>query len=224
MLLTLLNVSYITNFFQINPFDGVIGCIDGTFIPIMKPEYVMRSTWVNRHDLPSMTLQAICDSKRRFIDVFTGPPSRMHDARVYTWSRIDRELQLRCGERFHIVGDGAYQLERWLLTPFRDLGHLTEQQRQYNTALSQTRILIENAFGILKMRFRQLYYGVHMHDPAKIATFIICCCVLHNLCIDDNLNNLAPPQPVNLNDDGLAQIGNQLENGVQKRNRIANAY
>ena len=51
--------------------------------------------------------------------------------------------------------------------------------------LSATRVLIENTFGLLKGRFRQLI-EIDMHNVDKISKFIISCCVLHNLCIDNN--------------------------------------
>nr|XP_019529758.1 putative nuclease HARBI1 isoform X2 [Aedes albopictus] len=48
--------------------DNVIGAIDGCYISIRKPANKIRSTYINRHDMVSITLQGICDSKRRFID------------------------------------------------------------------------------------------------------------------------------------------------------------
>lgn len=55
----------------------------------------------------------------------------------------------------------------------------------FNKKFFATRVLIENAFGLLKGRFRQLI-EINMHNVDKISKFIISCCVLHNLCIDNN--------------------------------------
>lgn len=46
-------------------------------------------------------------------------------------------------------------------------------------------MLIENAFGLLKSRFRQLT-ELDLHSVDKISKFIISSCVLPNLCIDNN--------------------------------------
>lgn len=138
---------------------------------------------MNRHDIPSITLQGICDNKRRFIDVFTGPPGKIHDSRVFRLSSISSELPDICGKDFHIIGDNAYYLREYLLTPYKDYGALTDAQRNYNYLFSATRVLIENTFGILKNRFRQLSC-LDFHKVDKITKFIIACCVLHNMCID----------------------------------------
>lgn len=57
--------------------------------------------------------------------------------------------------------------------------------------MSKTRVKIENAFGLLKQRFRQLIQ-LDFITVKRSANFIISCCVLHNLCIinNDNLNDL----------------------------------
>lgn len=164
-----------------------MGCIDGTSINIKTPAKKIKSTYTNRHDLPAITLQAICDYKRRFIDIFTGIPGKVHDSRVLKLSPISSQLQNICCEnvgeyRYHIIGDGAYPIRPWLLTPYKDYGNLTEEQKKYNEKLSSTRVLIENSFGILKGRFRQLLQ-IDMHSVQRITTFIISCCILHNLCI-----------------------------------------
>lgn len=170
--------------FQISGFPNVIGCIDGSYIPILTPAHKLRSTYTNRHHQTSMTLQGICDGKKKFWDVFTGVSGRTHDARTFEFSDINPQLEGICEGRYHLLGDGAYPLRPWLLTPYKNLGLLTPEEINFNLKFSSTRVCIENAFGILKMRFRQLYYGVHMHKAKKITKFIICCCVLHNLCID----------------------------------------
>ncbi|XP_031342991.1 putative nuclease HARBI1 [Photinus pyralis] len=141
-------------FRKVAGFPGVVGCIDGTSITIRTPAHKIKSTYVNRHDIPSLTLQGICDYKRRFIDVFTGIP-----------------------------GDGAYFIRPWLLTPYKDYGKLTPDQVNYNKKFCATRVLIENTFGILKSRFRQLT-RLDMKSVVTATKFIISCCILHNFCIN----------------------------------------
>lgn len=85
----------------------------------------------------------------------------------------------------HIIGDGAYPVRKWLLTLYRDNGHLAQQQKKFNHYLSVNRVVIERAFGLLKGRFRRLLYL----DTTEIETavdVIMTCCILHNICLLNN--------------------------------------
>ncbi|XP_071581589.1 putative nuclease HARBI1 [Temnothorax nylanderi] len=173
-------------FFEIAGFPKVLGCIDGTFIKVQTPAHKIKSTYVNRHDIPSITLQGICDARKRFVDAFTGIPSKIHDARILKLSDVHEALPGLCeGNKYHILGDGAYPIREWLIVPYKDYGNLSERQKLFNKKFYATRVLIENAFGLLKGRFQQLI-EVDMHNVDKISKFIISCCVLHNLYIDNN--------------------------------------
>nr|CAI5848134.1 unnamed protein product [Callosobruchus analis] len=143
-------------FYKISGFPGIIGCIDGTSIQIRIPKKKIKSTYTNRHDVPSITLKGICDHRRRFIDVSTGAPGKVHDARVFKISDVSAKLPNICDDRFHTLGDNAYPIRTYLSTPYKDFGNLTLRHINYNKKLSACRVLIENTFGILKGRFRQL--------------------------------------------------------------------
>ncbi|KAJ8910413.1 hypothetical protein NQ315_002865 [Exocentrus adspersus] len=114
---------------------------------------------------------------------FTGVPGKIHDNRVYNMSFINQEISRICGNDHHLLGDSVYSLRPWLLTPYRDYGNLTANQINYNKKLSSTRVSIENCFGLLKGRFRQLL-RLDFYTVQKMSKFIISCSVLHNLCIE----------------------------------------
>lgn len=38
---------------------------------------------VNCHDITALMLQRICDNKKWFLDAFTGPPCKIHNANVF---------------------------------------------------------------------------------------------------------------------------------------------
>ena len=81
----------------------------------------------------------------------------MHDARVLRNTPVYLEIELNPANLFpgniHILEDAAYPLKTWLLTPFRDNGRLTPQQRRYNVAHSATRMVVERCFGLSKGGF-----------------------------------------------------------------------
>lgn len=206
-------------FRRITSIDGIIGCIDGCYIPIRTPAHKIRSTYVNRHDQTALTLQGICDAQMKFLDCFTGISSKIHDSRVYDLSFIKNKVS-QMGDNYHIIGDAAYPISVNLLTPYR--GQLNEVQRNFNKEFCRARVKIENSFGILQNRFRQLI-RLDMWSVSAMSNFIISCCVLHNICIEKGdvlidreyieitLNEEAP----NLSDNRRRQLGQM------KRDRMA---
>lgn len=159
------------------------------------------------------------------MDVFTGIPGKIHDSRVLRLSDISNELPMMQKE-YHILGDGAYPIREWLQIPFRDYGRLTAEEREYNRRLCTTRVLIENAFGLLKGRWRQLQL-IDMYRVEKISRFIVACCVLHNLCIydenmyifmemEDEVDN-AEPAEENANDEELKRLGEEKRRRIKEK-------
>lgn len=153
-------------------------------------------------------MQGMVDARKRFLDVFTGVPSKIHDARVFKLSPISKRLEHICGGIFHVLGDGAYELREWLLKPYREYELNSRARRRYNKKFCATRVVVENAFGMLKKRFIQLI-RLFMWDVDRISKFIVSCCVLHNICIDANddvpldTDNEEDTEDESDNDDGV---------------------
>ena len=62
-------------------FANVVGAIDGTHIRI-KPPQRHRLDYLNYKNFYSINMQAICDAKGTFLDIFVGYPGSVHDTRV----------------------------------------------------------------------------------------------------------------------------------------------
>ena len=110
---------------------------------------------------------------------------------------------------------------RWLITPYRDNGHLTAQQRRFNTVLSSLRQKVECAIGLLKGRWRRLLF-LDFLDLKLAVHFIIATCVLHNSCIlcDDFYDGyLMDDDSDDHHDDGHHCPGGTAE---QKRTHLMN--
>lgn len=58
----------------------------------------------------------------------------------------------------HIVGDAAYPLSRFVMTPYKDNGYLSPIEKNYNFVQSSTKTVVERAFGLLKGKFAHLQY------------------------------------------------------------------
>ena len=162
-------------------FPGVIGCLDGTHIPIKGPS-THSDLFINRKGYASFQLQAVCDRQLRFTHIQTGNAGSVHDSRVYRNSDLKAILTaLPLPPQYHLLVDSAYPLDTNLHVPYRDNGHLTEHQNHYNNVHSSTRVHIVRAFG-LKCKWRKLHY-LDMVLLETIPKVIASTCVLHNFIL-----------------------------------------
>ncbi|XP_039306037.1 protein ANTAGONIST OF LIKE HETEROCHROMATIN PROTEIN 1-like [Solenopsis invicta] len=127
-------------------------------------------------------------------------------------------------ENSHLLGDAAYGIQKYVIVPFKDNGHLTNAQITYNIHLSQARMMIERAIGLLKGRFRSLLDKLPMTRTDLIPKYIVACCILHNICLNRN-DFLDIPVIVQQNE--FAQNVNNgpvlqglRQEGIEKRNAI----
>ena len=80
-----------------------------------------------------------------------------------------------------MIGDSAYPMQTWLMKPFAYNSELSAHQRNYNYRICRARIVVENAFGRLKARWRRILKRNDMHTD-NIPHVIAATCVLHNIC------------------------------------------
>ncbi|XP_024883801.1 putative nuclease HARBI1 [Temnothorax curvispinosus] len=211
-----------TNIQRLYGFPKVLGIVDGTHINIARPKKDANS-YINRKGRFSMQLQVICKDDLSFIHVFAGMPGCVHDMRVFLYSGVQRYCTPEYfPEDSHLLGDAAYTIQKNVMVPFYDNGHLIRRQKEFNTNLSSARITVERAIGLLKGRWRYLLDKLPMTRTDLIPYYIVSCCVLHNFCL---LNNDAIEIPVIIPDmlheiEPLAVSNELKEEGNLKRNRL----
>ena len=87
-----------------------------------------------------LNVQAICDSKLRFIYVAVAAPGRTNDGRAYKrLPRLTNWLSSLLND-FIILGNNAYTLPPNLLTPFSGADLNNKDNRTFNFYLSQQQI------------------------------------------------------------------------------------
>ena len=173
-------------------FPQTVGAIDGTHIPILRPQESALD-YYNRKGYYSMLMQAVVDFRGIFMDVNIGWPGKVHDARVFVNSTL---YQKACSGTMLpdwsrslggvsvplvILGDPAYPLLPWLMKPYLENASSTSQERKFNYRQSRARMVVENAFGRLKGRWRCIMKRADFH-VSNVPSIIGSCVVLHNIC------------------------------------------
>ncbi|XP_025155789.1 protein ALP1-like isoform X1 [Harpegnathos saltator] len=184
-------------------FRNLGGSIDGSHIRIDKPSEDPVA-YINRKHYFSIHMQGTVNEQNKFLDVLIGYPGSVHDARVFANSSLAEDLPALCHNRNIILGDAAYPCLPQLITPYRDNGHLTQAQRNFNRIHSQCKISVEHTFGVLKQRFRELYF-LKLRNMQFIIKFIFACCVLHNMADFNDMQYMEEPE-----DDNHADVNAQV--------------
>ena len=206
------------DFYNMAKLKGVVGAIDGTYIKIKAPQCDNPHVYINRKCFYGITLQAVCDSRRQFTDVYTGWPSSVSDVRIFKNSPLYQMCTKNPENYFlpehFIIGDKAYPLRKWCVPPFINRGHMTDLQNNFNTVHAQTRQVIERSFALLFGRFRRLR-DLDMNRLDLIPETILACCVLHNICLnhpDDLLQQYEEEGVIFVHGQGEEGTINDMEN------------
>ncbi len=170
------------DFFSKNRFPAACGAINGTLIKILAPS---ENEWqfVDRKGNHSLNVMAVACPNYKFVAVNANWPGSVHDARLLRESKLFRRLSngWRPFPNAVLLGDSAYPLLNFLMTAvLKPEDQISASERRFNFSLRKSRFVVENAFGILKSRFRCLDF-IRVHDPKKASLIINACFILHNI-------------------------------------------
>jgi len=165
---------------------GCIDCIDGWLCTIRAPsptEVPDVSAFSSGHYLTyGINVQAICDASSRFIGYCFNSPGKVSDNVAFSKWKLSADIaNLPFGN--YVGGDNVH-------SGFFDVDLVheatTPHHSNYNFYISQLRIRIEMAFGLLVNKwhiFQQSLKVDYVHTGFVIKT----CMKLHNYCIDDRI-------------------------------------
>lgn len=186
-----------------------------------------QESYICRKKFHAIALQGVCSSDKKFIDIDMGSVVSVHDARVFRNSDLKKTIKDEQNAMFpddgHMLGDSAYPCLPYLMKPFKYHGHLSTAEKKFNKKLSSSRVVIEQAFGLLISRFRRLKF-IYMRRTDLIPIIIAAACILHNICID-NQDVINIEEEVTFNDNLRSAADNEDQftgntSGAEKRNRL----
>ena len=134
---------------------------------------------------------------KHFFYAAVGAPGSTHDARLLRHTSLFKDIasgdaipdqQLELGDfgttPLVTLGDSAFPKFAWFLKAYDDTTN-DPQQRFFNKCLRSARVLCENAYGMLKGRWRILYKKTDVRN-FNLKYIVMACIMLHNLCIEHN--------------------------------------
>ena len=164
---------------------GTVGAIDGFFQQTKAPSVAnCRSYYSGHYESFGINCQAACDADLKFLFFGVVAAGSTNDSVAYSMAgnlkgTIDN-LQLG----LYFVGDAAYPVSERLLTPFTGSQRNDENRDAFNYYLSQLRIRIEMAFGLLVGKFRILKGKLEADDMRTNSKTLMSCARLHNFIIE----------------------------------------
>ena len=209
----------------------IVGAIDGSHFKIKAPG-TNKEDYYNRKQFYSVNMQGIVDPTLKYLDISVGYPGSIHDSRVLSLSPIFdsiskkkvlmRPTKLLMGVNVGplLLGDSAYPLSSFLVTPFNRKRKMTETQKAFNKKFCGMRSVVERGFGLTKNRWRITDKKNEQTLPNAIRS-ITAACVLHNFCLlnqDGGDEFMQGPDAVNENQ--CPTVMNTDGNGTDIRNAL----
>ena len=168
---------------------GCIGALDGWVVRITCPsacEVPNAGRYYSRKGYYAINVQVIVDKKKRVLWRYIGEKGSSHDSPIFMDSKLGRYMESNSDmfERngWYIVGDSAYSLRSYLLTPYDNTQSNTKEDN-FNYYQSSARISVECTFGEVDRRWGVLWRplkGLLSNHKNTIDA----CLRLHNFIID----------------------------------------
>ncbi|XP_067899186.1 putative nuclease HARBI1 [Heterodontus francisci] len=158
-------------------FSQVQSAIDCTHVAIKAPAD-QPVTFINRKGFHSLNVQLVCNHRKHFLQVCACFLGSCHDAYIPRQSQVPLLFTPPAHLQEWILGDKAYPLMSWLLTPGRNA---TNNAEECNTICHDfTQATIKQAIGMLKMRFCGLDRsgGALQYAPDRVGCIVVVCCIL----------------------------------------------
>lgn len=176
------------------PFPFAFAAIDGCHIPVQCPAggTDAKKAYYNFKNFYSVILLALVDGKGRFIWASCGQPGNCHDSTLLQSTELWDKLFDICHLKTEVIGgvtvpslvlaDGAFPFRTYVMKRYSQAVP-TQEQKLFNRKHGNSRVIVENAFGLLKGRFRVLSRKCES-SPENVKYKCLASVILHNFLLD----------------------------------------
>jgi hypothetical protein len=172
-----------------NIIRGCVGALDGFLAQINCPsmeasENNQAAYYSGHYSCHGLNVQAVCDHRSRFIFFATVAPGKSADQTAFERTSL-YQLVANLPPGYYLAADAAYTLTEKCLVPFTGSQREDKNKDAFNFFLSQLRIRIEMAFGLLTNKWGILRKNL-CTGMSKCAEVLEVCARLHNFVITED--------------------------------------
>lgn len=210
-------------------FPDCLGFLDGTDIVLEQKPAIDGELYFNRKKRYAISAQVVVDDAKvvRYLNV--GMPGSVHDSRVFHSMALHTAKHIYFNRKQYVLADNGYPCYPHVIVPFKKPASNVRINKQFNYRLSNIRVKVEHAIGILKARFMSLR-GLRFNIWEKkhlihAVNWIKTCIILHNILTtegesEEGMDLVNDDNPAN-EGEGAADADDRAENlGTQKREYI----
>ncbi|KAI7965720.1 hypothetical protein MJO29_001468 [Puccinia striiformis f. sp. tritici] len=166
-------------------FEGCVGFVDGTTIPLFQRPGFDGKTFFDRKKRYSLNTQIVCDCDKYITSFLTGWPGSCGDSKVYKRMQLHVNAAEYFDEGQYLLADSAYELTSTVIPSYKSPASNSTINTEFNYCVAKARVRNEHTIGILKARWSSLremrlhlYIRRHMRE---VVSWLYSCVVLHNM-------------------------------------------
>ena len=199
------NVGEYEALFKASGFDGCIGSVDATHVPIVTCPHWARNIHKGfKLSMPARSYNVTVDHSRRVLGSTCGHPSTWNDKTLILFDefisnvhngKVPDQFQFKLFEKdkngnviqvlykgVWFICDNGYL--SWSCTVPPDSNAKTYDEIRFSEWLESMRKDVECFFGIMKGRFLIFRYGFRLHKIYQCDQMWLTCCALHNMLLE----------------------------------------
>ena len=171
--------------------SGCIGAVDGWVVKIIKPQKKRdmvsnAGSYYSRKGYYGLNVQVVVDKNKKVLYRSIISRGAEHDSPAFQKSNLHKKLLSKwryfSQKGLYLIGDSAYALRSFLLTPFDNAVH-GQPEDDYNFFHSSSRISVECTFGEVDLRWGILWKPLNLSLKNNIKV-IDACLRMHNFIVD----------------------------------------